>query len=258
MHEAGDSTPSVFALVDRILPVALIAGTCAVESISFGFAFVGRGETVQTPATCCSEGGSSIEPSIVVFDEALHTSLIAKAAANGVYIMCLLSCSRGHRTSRCFGSEKMLRLGHILGVAIYVSLPWHPAASEAAACPDAVCKETQAVFDEVDSADEEALRLELLQVSTKLERRGGEQHAQLTAVQNVPGTDRQSVFGSLLAANAGTAIFCAGRSAATCGCLFHFIVPSPSRRRASKNRRSSSGRGTARTSAQHLRPIRKY
>ena len=30
MHEAGDSTPSVFALVDRILPVALIASTCAV------------------------------------------------------------------------------------------------------------------------------------------------------------------------------------------------------------------------------------
>ena len=73
--------------------------------------------------------------------------------------------------------------------------------------PDAVCKETQAVFDEVDSADEEALRLELLQVSTKLERRGGEQHAQLTAVQNVPGTDRQSVFGSLLAANAGRLSF---------------------------------------------------
>eukprot|EP00439_Symbiodinium_sp_Y106_P068188 s2052_g11.t1 len=59
------------------------------------------------------------------------------------------------------------------------------------------------VFDEVDSADEEALLLELLQVSTKLERRGGEQHAQLAAVQNVPGTDRQSIFGSLLAANAG-------------------------------------------------------
>ena len=205
MHEAGDSTPSVFALVDRILPVALIASTCAVL---FWVCFCRpEGETVQTPATCCSEGGSSIEPSIVVFDEALHTSLIAKAAANGVYIMCLLSCSRGHRTSRCFGSEKMLRLGHILGVAIYVSLPWHPAASEAAACPDAVCKETQAVFDEVDSADEEALRLELLQVSTKLERRGGEQHAQLTAVQNVPGTDRQSVFGSLLAANAGRLSF---------------------------------------------------
>ena len=95
---------------------------------------------------------------------------------------------------------KMLRLGHILGVAIYVSLPWLPGA---AACPDAVCKETQAVFDEVESADEEALLLELLQVSTKLERRGGEQHAQLAAVQNVPGTDRQSIFGSLLAANAG-------------------------------------------------------
>ena len=116
----------------------------------------------------------------------------------------------------------MLRLGHLLGVAAYVSPSCIPAraweAVTAVACPDAgpaghteTC-EAQLVFDSVDtvdtSADEEALLLELLQVSTKLER-GGESQGHPAAARGArgPGSEHQSFFGSLLNGNVGKTSF---------------------------------------------------
>ena len=103
------------------------------------------------------------------------------------------------------GRENMPRLRQLLGVLASVSPLCLPvSALDSLACPNDAQYEAQMVPDESEAADEVWI-LELLQVSTKLERRGGDTHKHLASAQSPP--EHQSVFGNLLDVKVGWTSF---------------------------------------------------
>ena len=87
-----------------------------------------------------------------------------------------------------------------------VSLTCFPTeAVESLACP-AAHTDAEIPFDD-GASDEEVIPLKLLQVHTKLERKVAEAHTEIARAENVPGLERQSVFGNLLVGQVGWLAF---------------------------------------------------